>query len=389
MKAHKIRIFPTKEQEIYLTKACGTSRFAYNWALAQWKKKYEAKEKVNEGLLQKELNSIKREEFPWMLEITKCSPQRAVKDLGSAFQKFFKKQAGFPKFKKKGTKDSFYFCNSTGKIIGKELYVPKLKQPIRCSESLRFEGKIMSYTISKDVDRWYVSVTVETNHKLERKESAGCVGIDLGIKTLATLSDGTVFVAKKFYHNAEKKLKRLSRQLSRKQKSSANRAKTKLKLARQHRKVRLARKDYLHQITTKITTKYNKVVIENLNVSGMVKNRKLAKAIQNMGFYMFRSMLEGKAKQTGCEVIVADRFFPSSKKCSNCGNIKQDLTLKMRVYSCDKCGLEIDRDLNASKNLEELGTCCSPKPVDSVLDLRAVESEAGILNLTICSMSNS
>jgi len=379
MKAHKIRIFPTKEQELYLSKACGTSRFAYNWALAQWKKKYETKEQVNEGLLRKELNSIKREEFPWMLEVTKCSPEQAVRDLGSAFQKFFKKQAGFPKFKKKGTKDSFYFSNDQGKIIGKELYVPKLKQLIRCSEELRFEGKIMSYTISRDVDRWYVSITVETNHKLKRKENAGCVGIDLGIKTLATLSDGTIFIAKKFYHNAEKKLKRLSRQLSRKQKGSANRAKTKLKLARQHRKVRLARKDYLHQITTRITTKYNKVVIEDLNVAGMVKNHKLAKAIQNMGFYMFRSMLENKAKQTGCEIVVADRFFPSSKKCSNCGNIKQDLTLKMRVYSCEHCGLEIDRDLNASKNLEDLGTCCSLKPVDSVLDLRAVESEAGIL----------
>ena len=372
MKAHKIRIFPNKEQETYLLKACGTARFAYNWALSKWKELYEAGTKVNEGLLRKELNSIKREEFPWMLEVTKCAPEQAVKNLGSAFANFFRKckkgEKAYPRFKKKGQRDSFYFSNDKGKIIGKELFVPKLKQSIRCSEELRFSGKIMSYTISKNVDRWYVSIAVETEHKLERKENKPCVGIDLGIKTLATLSDGTVFTTKKFYHNAEKKLKILQRQLSRKVKGSANRAKTKLKLARQHRKVRLARKDYLHQITTKIATTYNKVVIEYLNIKGMLKNRKLAKAIQNMSFYMFRSFLESKAKQTGCEVIVADRWFPSSKKCSGCGKIKKDLNLKMRVYVCDVCGLEIDRDLNASKNLEELGTCCALKLVDSSLD---------------------
>jgi putative transposase len=392
MKAHKIRIFPDKDQETYLLKACGTARFAYNWALAKWKELYEAGAKVNEGLLRKELNSIKREDFPWMLEVTKCAPEQAVKNLGSAFANFFRKckkgEKAYPQFKKKGQRDSFYFTNDKGKIIGKELFVPKLKQSIRCSEELRFSGKIMSYTISRDVDRWYVSIVVETGHKLGRKENKGCVGIDLGIKTLATLSDGTVFTTKKFYHNAEKKLKRLQRQLSRKVKGSANRAKTKLKLARQHRKVRLTRKDYLHQITTKIAVTYNKVVIEDLNVSGMVKNHKLAKAIQNMGFYMFRSFLESKAKQTNCEVVIADRWFPSSKRCSCCGNIKKDLNLKMRVYVCDVCGLEIDRDLNASKNLEELGTCCAWQPVDSVSDSsEQLRMKQEFINLTICSMS--
>jgi len=381
LKAHKIRIFPTPEQETYLLKACGTSRFAYNWALGKWKEQYDNGLKPNEGGLRKLLNATKREEFPWMMEVTKCSPEQAIKDLGSAFSRFFKKQGGYPKFKKKGQRDSFYISNDQCKIIGKELFVPKLKLPIKCSEELRFTGKIMSYVISRDADRWYVSVTVETDHKLERKESRGTVGIDLGIKTLATLSDGVTFETKKFYHNAEKKLKRLSKVLSRKQKGSANRAKAKLKLARQHRKVRLARKDYLHQITTFIVTRYDKVIIEDLHVKGMVKNHKLAKAISNMGFGTFRIMLETKAKDCGCEVIVADRFYPSSKLCSKCGNKKTDLKLSDRVYKCECCGLEMDRDLNASINLGKLGTRRPDELVDPTEDLsdKAVGVEAGTL----------
>lgn len=379
MKAHKIRIFPNKEQEAYLIKACGTSRFAYNWALSKWKEQYEAGLKPNVNQLNKELNSVKKERFPWMLEVTKCAPQRAIKDLGTAFDRFFKKQNGYPKFKKKGQKDSFYISNDQCEIIGKELFVPKLKMPINCSEELRFTGKKMSYVISRDVDRWYVSITVETDHKLQRKESRGTVGIDLGIKTLATLSDGVIFETKKFYHKAEKKLKKLQRRLSKKQKGSANRAKAKLKLAKQHRKIRFARKDYLHQITTFVVTHYNKVVIEDLNVKGMVKNHKLAKAISNMGFGTFRSMLETKAKDCDCEVIVADRFFASSKLCSKCGNKKVDLKLSDRIYKCECCGLEIDRDLNASINLRELGSRRPDEPVDSTEDLsnKAVGNEAG------------
>ena len=359
MKAHKIRIFPNEEQEQYLLKACGVSRFAYNWALAKWNNLYKDGIKVNESLLRKEFNNIKREQFPWALEVTKCAPEQAIKNLGKAFSQFFKNKKGFPKFKKKGLSDSFYFSNDKGKIKGRELYVPKLKNPIRCSEQLRFEGKIMSYTVSKDVDRWYVSVTVETNHKLVRKSNKGSVGIDLGVKTLATLSDGTTFKTKNFYKNAEKKLSRLQRGLSRKEKGSANRTKAKFKLALQHRKVRLARKDYLNQITSHIACNYSRVVIEDLDVNKMVKNRRLSKAISNMGFGMFRTLLENKCKQTNCEIIIADRYFASSQICSCCGHIKKDLTLNMREYHCGDCGLKIDRDYNAAKNLEKWGTCCA------------------------------
>ena len=388
IRSHKIRIFPNKEQEEYFRKACGIARFTYNWALSEWEKQYKEGLSPNVGKLDKILNKVKRTEFPWMTEVACDIAQRAIKDLGTAYSNFFRsvkngKPKGYPKFKKKGScKESFYFTNHTGKIIGKELFVPKLKKPVKCSEELRFSGKIMSYVISLDVNRWYVSIAVETEETLERKENKGLVGIDLGVKNLATLSDGTVFKTRRFYNNTEKRLKRLQRKMSKQKIGGKNRAKTKLKLARQHRKVRLARQDYLHQITTKIAVNYNEVVIENLNVAGMVKNHKLAKAIQNMSFSLFRSMLEYKCEQTECKLTIADRWFPSSKLCSNCGNKKETLKLSERVYRCTACGFEIDRDLNASINLMKLGTCCASKPVDSVEDLsftgKATEVEAGI-----------
>jgi len=377
VKSHKIRMFPTLEQEIGLKKACGVSRFAYNWALAEWKKQYELGLKPNKNKLSKQLNSIKRTEFPWMLESTKSAPEQAIKNLGTAYSKFFKKQTGFPKFKKKGQRDSFYICNTHNRISKKSLKVPNIKGNIKLSEELRFEGKILSYTVSLDVDRWYVSVTVDNSKKLKRKSDKGIVGIDLGCKTLATLSDGKTFDNPKFYRKALKKIKRKSKALAKKQKGSENCKKSKVKLAKIHRKVRLARLDRLHQITTYVAVNYSKVVIEDLNVQGMLKNHKLALTIQDSGFGMFRDMLKAKCEEVGSELIIADRFFASSKLCSNCGSKKAELKLSERTYFCDVCNFKIDRDLNASINLKNLGTCCPE--VKSVEMLRSVcEAESSI-----------
>lgn len=385
LRAHKIRMFPTESQVEVLKKACGVARFAYNWALTEWERLYALGEKTGQGILRKRLNACKREEFPWMMESTKCAPEQAIKNLGKAFSAFFenvklkrkvgkKNPYGYPQKHKKGKcKESFYIANDKAKICGKEIFLPHCKEAFKLSEELRFSGKIMSYTISLDVDRWYVSVSVDTDEVLTRTANRGCIGIDLGIKTLATFSDEITFKAKKFYGNAEKKLKRLTRQLSRQTKGGKNRAKTKLKFARQHRKIRLARKDYLHKITTFATTKYNEIVLEDLNVKGMLKNHRLAKAINNMGFGMFRCMIENKAKQTSCVVTIADRYFPSSKTCCYCGAIKEDLTLKDRKYHCTKCHIAIDRDLNAAKNLEKLGVCCTSTLVDLTSDLEYSE----------------
>jgi putative transposase len=234
------------------------------------------------------------------------------------------------------------------------------------SEEVRFQGKIMSYTVSRDIDRWYVSVLVETD-VVELPKTGKTVGVDLGIKTLATMSDGSVIDNPHLLKRQMRKLARKQRELSRKQKGSKNREKAKTKVAKIHRTVRLARLDVLHQLTARLVRSYDTIVIEDLNVKGMLKNHKLARSISDCGFGMFRAMLENKCKMYGKTLVTADRFFPSSKTCSSCGHKKEELKLSERTFVCEKCNFEIDRDLNAAMNLEKLGACCPEvKSVDSV-----------------------
>jgi putative transposase len=371
IRAHKIRIFPNQEQTTGLLKACGCARAAYNWALSEWKSQYEAGLKPTEGKLRTQLNVIKREKFPWMLESTKCAPQQAIRNLGTAFSNFFKavkqgKKAGYPKFKKKGQRDSFYIDNVNQQIKGRRFSVPKVEGSILMAEPVRFQGKILSYTVSRDVDRWYVSVIVDTAVE-ELPKTGRTVGVDLGLKTLATMSDGTAVENPKCLRKALNKLARKQRELSRKQKGSKNREKAKTKVAKIHRAVRLTRLDVLHQLTTSLVRKYDTIVIEDLNVKGMLKNHKLARSISDCGFGMFRAMLENKCKMYGKILVVADRFFPSSKTCSKCGHKKEELKLSERTFVCDICSFEIDRDLNAAINLEKYPLVeGNSKPVDSV-----------------------
>jgi putative transposase len=365
IKAHKIRLFPTKEQEIALSKAAGTARFAWNWALNEWEKQYKEGLKPNEGKLRKQLNSIKREQFPWMLEVTKCAPQAAIMNAGQAYNFYFKslktkssRKVGKPRFKsKRDTKQSFYIDNITNQIENGLFYVPKLKFGIKMAEQLRFSGKIMSYTVSKDVDRWYVSILIDTAVQ-ELPKTGKTVGIDLGIKTLAVMSDGTVIENAKLLKQNLKKLRRQQRAFARKQKESKNREKARVKLSKTHRKIRLKRKDIIQQATTKLVKNYDVLVIENLSVANMVKNRKLSRAISEIGWGMFRTILSQKCEMYGKKLIVAGKFYPSSKTCSNCGCIKEELKLSERTYNCEDCGFSIDRDLNAAINLQKLGTCC-------------------------------
>jgi putative transposase len=377
IRAHKIRIFPNKEQEVLLKKSCGVARFAYNWALAKWKEMYENKEKVSEALLRKILNSIKREQFPWMLEVTKCAPQQAIKNLGIAFSKFFRNKAEFPKFKKKNASNSFYISRDRFSIKNKELRLSKVKGSIVTAEDLRFSGKVMSGVVSLDVDRWYISIIVDTCDSSRRSDNRGTVGVDLGVKNLATLSDGITFNNPKFYNRVQGRIKRLSRSYAKKIKGSNNREKARLLLAKVHRKIRLARKTNLQMLSTYLCRNYNTIVLEDLNVRGMVKNHKLAQAISDCGLGMLRRYIENKAISTSTKVVFADRFFPSSKTCSRCGSIKDNLSLKDRIYKCNVCGFEVDRDLNAAINLKKLGTCCSEvTPVETPLGVY----EAGIFN---------
>lgn len=358
---HKIKLDPTQEQAIYFAKACGVARFAFNWALAAWKEEYEAGGKPNRVALNKRLNGIKGAEFPWMSEVTKCAPQAAIKNVGAAFDNFFRRvkrgvKPGYPRFKRKGVHDSFRADNgpkdahsNAVECDGKSIKLPRCGV-VKMREQLRFSGRTISATVSKQADGWYVAILVDTNDCLSGPLGGGTVGVDLGIKEFATLSNGEVIPSLKPHRAANARLVRLSRSFSRKQKGSSNSAKAKTKLAKLHLRISRIRVDALHKLTTKLATEFDTIAIEDLNVAGMIRNHRLARSIADASFAEFRRQLTYKAAMTGAHVYVVDRFFPSSKTCHSCGTI-HPMKLSQRVMVCD-CGVVIDRDLNAALNLK-------------------------------------
>ena len=359
--AHRIALDLNNVQATYMSQAAGTARFAYNWALSEWKKQYEAWKQDNsqlkpsQGALRRQLNSIKRKEFPWMLEVTKNAPQMAIIQLGQAFKNFFAGRTRYPQFRKKGRDDRFTLTNDLISIDACRIRIPRLGW-VRMRESLRFTGKIMSATISRVANRWFVSITVDTedNSHLPRAENQGAAGVDLGVSALATLSTGEIISGPKPHKALLSRLKRLSRSLSRKQKGSANRVKAKIKLAKLHARIASIRTDALHKLTTDLTRRFHSIGIEDLNVSGMMKNRHLSRAIADMSFYEFRRQLQYKAEMRGGQVVVADRFYPSSKTCSVCGYKLESLPLSVRKWKCPGCGTDHNRDLNAAINLKNM-----------------------------------
>jgi len=357
IKAHKIRLYPNDKQAGYFRKACGVARFAYNWALEESRRLYREEGVQTSGYdLSKRINAIKKEQFPWMGEVTKCAVQRAVFDAHAALKKWWSPQLKnkVPKFKKKGkSKDSFYLTNGAFKIRGKRVYVAKLGW-VRAAQELRLGGKLLSATVSRTADQWFISITVDTMTQPGEPEVQGVLGVDVGIKELAVTSDGEVFENPRALKKAEGKLRKLHKALSRKGKGSNNHKKAVIKLARQYHKVSCVRKDAQHKATTAIVKSCSTVCVETLNVAGMVKNRKLAKALSDAALGEFLRQLEYKAEWQGVEVIKADRFYPSSKTCSGCGAVKKKLMLNERDYKCDVCGFILDRDLNAAINLKQL-----------------------------------
>jgi putative transposase len=359
--AHRIALDPNNVQATYLAKAAGVARFAYNWALAEWKRQYEAWQadnslpKPSQAALRRQMNAVKREQFPWMLEVTKCAPQMAIIQLGEAFKNFFAGRARYPQFRKKGRDDRFTLTNDQFDIDGCRMRIPNLGW-VRMRESLRFAGKILSATISRVADRWFVSITVDTpdNPHLPKAENQGAVGVDLGVSALATLSTGETIPGPKPHKALLDRLRRLSRSLSRKQKGSANRRKAKAKLAKLHARIAAIRQDALHKLTTSLTRRFHTIGIEDLNVRGMMANRHLARSIADMSFHEFRRQLEYKTAMRGGQVVVANRFFASSKTCSACGHKLEALGLSMRAWACPACGVIHDRDVNAAINLKNM-----------------------------------
>ncbi len=360
---NKIALDPNNVQATYLARAAGTARFAYNWALAEWVRQYEAWKidnslpKPSQAALRRQLNAMKREQFPWMLEVTKNAPQMAIIQLGQAFQNFCSGRARYPQFRKKGVHDRFTLTNDQFDIDASRIRIPNLGW-VRMRERLRLNGQIMSATVSRVADKWFVSIAVDTQDDSHRPqaENQGAVGVDVdvGIKALATLSTGETIPGPKAHQALLGRLQRLSRSLSRKVKGSSNRRKAKAKLARLHARIAAIRSDARHKLTTDLTRRFHTIGIEDLNVRGMVKNRPLARSVTDMGFFEFRRQLEYKAAMRGGDVVVADRWFASSKTCSVCGHQLDVLPLSVREWICPSCGTDHDRDVNAAMNLKHM-----------------------------------
>ena len=359
--SYKFRLYPNEEQKILLAKHFGCTRFVWNYFLNERKEFYlNNKEDIEEKRIKsslnyydnaKQLTSLKKEEeHNWLNECNSQSLQSCLKHLDSAYKMFFRKTHKFPNFKSKDSKQSFTVPQFF-KLENKKIYFPKFKEGIKVKEHRKLEGKFVVATISKNTaNQYYVSIIVEKEvASLEKLQTA--VGIDLGIKGFATLSNGIVYENIKPLRKKMKKLKFLQRQLSKAKNGSKNRKKRQLRLAKYHLKISNIRKDYLHKITDQISKESQFVAMENLNVSGMMKNHKLAQSISDVSWHEFKRQLEYKCKWRGREFVVIDRFFPSSKLCGVCNTINQELTLKDREWTCKNCNTTHKRDELASRNI--------------------------------------
>ena len=340
-------------------RVCGLTWARSSRALAQWNEQYEAR-KLDLSLpaptqyaLRRELNSIKRAQFPWMLESTKCAPQEAIIALGAAFTNFFAGRAKHPTFKKKNVSaESFRLSSGQFRIEGKRLRVPNIGW-VRMREAVRFEDATqVSVTISKQAGQWYASVHCELTHPIAAPTiPASTVGVDLGVREYV-VSDGTRHRVPGALRNAQRRLKRAQQSLARTVKGSKNRAKARHKVAMVHHRVANTRTDWMHKLTTGLANSHDRIVIEDLNVRGMLKNHRLALSIADASFGEFRRQLEYKTTDRSTTLIVADRWFPSSKTCSACGaKTTRTLALQVRLWTCETCETAHDRDVNAAINL--------------------------------------
>ncbi len=359
-KAYRYELDPNNLQRTYFHKHAGIARFAYNWGLEHritLFNEQKGEKRFTDAMKQhKLLNKMKKTQFPWMYECSKCAPQEALRDLGQAFKNFYhgRKQGrsvGFPRFKRKGVRESFRLTGII-RFEGRMIQLPRIgKVRIKERRPSYYNGRVLSATVRRRADRWFVSITVEEEIPDPAPIKGTAVGVDLGVKTLVTLSDGTTFSNPRALERRLRKIRKLSKSLSRKKKGSKNREKARLRLAKMYLKTFNIRQDTLHKVTTYLAKSHSKIVVEDLGVSGMMKNRRLARVIADVGWYEFRRQLEYKCEWYGSKFVVASRTYPSSKRCSSCGHKKKELTLSEREYVCKECGVRIDRDLNAALNL--------------------------------------
>lgn len=395
--SHKIELVPNNKQKTYFHKAFGCARLAYNWGLAEWQRRYKEGERINAYRLKKAFNAIKKNEYPFVYEVTKYAVEQPFINLNKAFCKFFndlkKGVVSYPQFKKKKDNEgSFYIggevvslsdINLNSKNFKNAPYNEKqkrqyLKVPnlgwVKMTERLRFIGKINGIVISQKGGKYFASFNMQiTEDEYKRTHPKVCsdkanrkVGIDFGIKSVLVLSDGIAIDNPKPLKKNFRKIKKISRQLDKREhartkqeclkgkKKSKNYRRLSVNLSNACRKVANIRRDFIQKVTTVLTTHYSYIALEDLNVKGMMQNHRLAQSVSDVAFGELRRQVEYKSKLNGVKVLKADRFYPSSKTCSVCGNIKKDLKLRDRTYYCNKCGAIIDRDYNASLNLLSL-----------------------------------
>ena len=390
--SHKIELKPNNAAKTHFRKAFGCARLAYNWGLAKWQENWKLGVKSSFCILQNEFNSIKKEQYPFVYEVSKYATQQPLRNLEKAFKKYFadlkKGKVSYPKLKKKKeNQGSYYICGDSISIEDdKYLRVPKLGL-VKMKEALRFNGKINNVVISQKANKFFASFSMEiTEEEYKRthkkvKDNRTSIGIDLGISNFATLSNGLVITAPKPLDKLTRLLVRRQRQLSKKvhpktkddkTKKSNNYLKANNKLAKLHTRVTNIRLDFLHKFTSHLVRNYYNISLETLSTNNMMKNHRLAKSLSDVSLSKFNEILEYKAKYNCVSITRADRFYPSSKTCSHCGAIKSNLSLSQRTFHCDECGFRCDRDLNASINLaKQLGQALpevTPAEITALLD---------------------
>jgi putative transposase len=358
-RAYKYRLYPNEEQKVLIAKHLGSCRFIYNYALAKKVKAYQFDgTNLSRFDIQADLPNMKKsDEYCWLKEVNSLSLQASLANLDSAYTKFFREHKGFPRFKsKKDSKQSFSIPQNTNvDFENSRVFIPKFKSGIKAKFHRTFDGIVKSSTISRTATgKYFISILVEVNEPdvpmkpiCENK----AVGIDLGIKTFAVLSDGTEIPNPKHLKQSLDKVKKLQRSLSHKNKGSKNRDKARRKLALAHEQVTNRRNDFLHKVTSYLVNNYDTICLEDLNVKGMVKNHHLAQALEDIAIGTFNTLLEYKAKERGVNILRIGRFEPSSKMCT-CGYINHNLTLAMREWVCPECGKVHDRDFLAANNIK-------------------------------------